>query len=203
MVIGQPAPGVCAVVDTVDEAMREQRPSHGRSTMPRAWLALCVTAVLVTTSMGWARVARTSLGTSALAALSWRFRHRKIPWDERLGARVRVILRHAGLTCGSLVIDETDHQRCTSANTRAHLDQRRDQASGGSVWGPSRRLLLVVTPTITLPVGLTFYQPAPALRAWDTQENALKKPGVPPQQRPPPPPPTPPSLPTHALALRL
>src|SRR4029077_19287479 len=96
MVLGKPAPFVRAFVDTVDEAIREQSPSHGMSTMPRAWLACCVTAVLVTHSMCWARVAHASLGTYARAALSWMFRHRTIPWDERLGASVRVILRHDG-----------------------------------------------------------------------------------------------------------
>ena len=94
MVIGKPAPFVRAFVDTVDEAIREQSPTHGMSTMQRAWLAFCVTAVLVTNSICWARFERASLGTYSLAALSWMFRHSKIPWDELLGASVRVILRH-------------------------------------------------------------------------------------------------------------
>jgi hypothetical protein len=36
---------------------------------------------LVTNSVCWARFARASLGTYALAALSWMFRHAKIPWE--------------------------------------------------------------------------------------------------------------------------
>jgi hypothetical protein len=203
MVSGQPAPCVRACVDTVDEAMREQSPSHGMSTRPRAWLACCVTAVLVPHAMGWARVARASLGTSARAALSWMLRHRKIPWDERLGARVCVLLRHAGLTCGRLVLDDTDHTRAQSANTLAPRYTLRDQERGGDVWGQSRLVRLVVTPTITLPVGCTFYPPAPELSAWHQPEPALKTPGVPPQQRPPPPPPQPPDRTNHALARRL
>ena len=47
MVIGKPAPFVSAFVDAVDEAIREQNPSDGMSTMQRAWLACCVTAVLI------------------------------------------------------------------------------------------------------------------------------------------------------------
>ena len=62
MVIGTPAPLVSAFVDAVDEAIGEQNPSAGMSTMPRAWLAFGVTAVLITNSMGWARCARASLG---------------------------------------------------------------------------------------------------------------------------------------------
>ena len=45
MLIGKPAPFVSAFVDAVDEAIREQSPSHGMSAMQRTWLAFCITAV--------------------------------------------------------------------------------------------------------------------------------------------------------------
>ena len=108
MLIGKPAPFVSAFVAAVDEAIRAHQPSCGMSAMQRAWLAFCVTAVLVTNSICWARFERASLGTYSLAALSWMFRHSKIPWDQLLVASVRVILRHHGLTSGSLVIDDTE-----------------------------------------------------------------------------------------------
>ena len=203
MVIGKPAPFVSAFVDAVDEAIREHSPRYGMSTMQRAWLAFCVTAVLITNAMCWARCERASLGTSSLAALSWMFRHSKIPWDELLVASVRVILRHYGLTCGSLVIDDTDNKRSKSAKTLAHLYKLRDKERGGDVWGQSLLFLLVVTPVITLPVGFPFYQPAPELSAWYKKDKALKKHGVPAKPRPPQPPPNPHSPTKQALALRL
>jgi hypothetical protein len=61
--MGTPAPVVSAVVDAVDHTSRAPRPRHGMSTRPRAGLAVGGTAVLVTNAMGWARVARASLGT--------------------------------------------------------------------------------------------------------------------------------------------
>jgi hypothetical protein len=70
MLIGQPALFVRAFVDAVDEAIRAQSPSRGLSTMQRTWLAFCVTAVLVTNSICWARFERASLGIYSLAALS-------------------------------------------------------------------------------------------------------------------------------------
>jgi hypothetical protein len=166
MVIAQPAPLVSACVEAGDQAIREQRSPHGMSALPRAWLACCVTAVLVSNSLGWARLARASLGTSALAAVSWRCRHRQMPWDALVGARGRVILRHEGLTCGRLVIDESDHQRSKYATPLAHLDTRRDQARGGDVWGQRLVCLLVVTPDLTRPVGFSCDPPAPELSAW-------------------------------------
>src|SRR5437667_9515809 len=179
MVLGKPAPFVSAFVAAVDEAIRAHQPSCGMSAMQRAWLAFCVTAVLVTNSICWARFERASLGTYSLAALSWMFRHSKIPWDHLLMARVRVILRHHGITSGSLVIDDTDNQRAKAAKALAHLYKLRDKESGGSIWGRSLVFRFFVTPKISIPVGFVFSQPAPELSAWYTKEKTLKKQDVP------------------------
>jgi hypothetical protein len=173
------------------------------SATQRAWLAFCVTAVLVTHSMCWARFERASLGTYSLAALSWMFRHSKIPWDHLLVASVRVILRHHGLISGSLVIDDTDNQRSKAAKALAHLYTLRDKESGGYIWGQSLVFLLLVTPKISIPVGFVFYPPAPELSAWYKKEKALKKHDVPPKQRPPPPAPQPQYPTKQQLALRV
>ena len=188
MIIGKPLPFIRAFVDAVDETIREHSPTQSMSAMQRTWLAFCLTATLVTNSICWARFERASLGAYSLAALSWMFRHSKIPWDHLLVMSVRVILRHYGLSQGSLVIDDTDHKRSKSAQTLAHLYKLRDKESGGYIWGQSLIFLVLVTPEITLPVGFAFYQPAPELSAWYKTENALKKQGVPKKQRPAKPP---------------
>ena len=141
MVIGQPAPFGRTVVAAVDDASRESHPSPPMSATQRAWLACCVTAVLVTNSMCWARFARASRGPYALAALSWMFRHRKMPWDTRRVARVRGIVRPHGITSGTRVIADTDNPCSQSAKARASRYTRRDQPSGGDLWGQRRVFL--------------------------------------------------------------
>jgi hypothetical protein len=203
MIIGKPAPFASAFVNAIDQAIREHHPSQGLSAMQRTWLAFCVTAVLVTNSICWARFERVSLGTYSLAALSWMFRHSKILWGHLLVASVRVILRHHGITSGSLVVDDTDNQRAKSAKALAYLYKLRDKHSGGSIWGQSLVLLVLVTPTITIPVGFVFSQPAPKLSAWYKKDKALKKLKVPKPQRPPKPAPNPLYPTTQQLALSL
>src|SRR5215813_8726455 len=203
MVIGKPAPFVSAFVDAVDAAIRTHQPHHALSVTQRTWLAFCITAVLVTNSICWARFERASLGAYAMAALSWMFRHSKIPWDHLLVASVRGILRHHGLTSGSLVIDDTDNPRSKSAKALAYLYKLRDKESGGYLWGQSLVFLLLVTPKISLPVGFAFYQPAPEFSAWYKKDKALKKQGVSTQQRPPKPPANPAYPTKQQLALRL
>jgi hypothetical protein len=203
MILGKPAPFVRAFVEAMDDAIREHHPRHAMSATQRVWLAFCVTAVLVTNSICWARFERASLGTYSLAALSWMFRHSKMPWDQLLVASVQVILRHHGITSGTLVIDDTDNPRSKSAKALAHLYKLRDKASGGYLWGQSLVFLLLVTPKISIPVGFVFYQPAPELSAWYKKEKALKKQGVPKNQRPPKPAPNPQYPSKEQLALRL
>jgi hypothetical protein len=118
-------------------------------------------------------------------------------------ASVRVILRHYGITSGSLVIDDTDNPRSKAAKALAHLDKRRDKDRGGYLWGQSLVCLLLVTPTISLPVGCAFSQPAPECSAWYKKEKTLKKQGVAKAQRPPKPPANPAYPTTQHLALRL
>src|ERR671918_2615594 len=205
MILAKPAPFVSAFIDAVDEAIRQNNPNHAMSVTQRTWLAFCVTAVLVTNSIGWARFERASLGTYAMAALSWMFRHSKIPWDHLLVASVRVILRHHGITSGSLVVDDTDNPRSKSAKALAYLYKLRDKESGGYLWGQSLVFLLLVTPKISLPVGVVFYQPAPELSAWYRREKARKKhKGKGPKaQRLPKPAPNPDYPTKQQLALRL
>ena len=101
-------------------------------------------------------------------------RHSKIPWDQLLVASVWVILRPHGITSGSLVVDDTDNPRSKSAKALAYLSKLRDKASGGYLWGQSLGFLVLVTPKISLPVGVGFSQPAPELSAWYKTNKALK-----------------------------
>jgi len=203
MVIGKPLPFIRAFVEAMDEAIAAHSPGQRMAALQRAWLSFCLTAILVTNSICWARFERASLGTYSLAAFSWMFRHSKIPWEHLLVASVRVILCQYGMTSGNLVIDDTDNQRSKSAKTLAHLYKLRDKESGGYLWGQSLVFLLLVTPKISLPVGVVFYQPAPELSTWYKTEKALKKQGVPKKQRPPKPAPNPQYPTKQQLALRL
>src|SRR5256712_11993740 len=195
MIIGKPAPFVRTFIDAVDQAIRQDHPDSGLSAMQRSWLAFCVTATLVTHSICWARCERASLGAYSLAALSWMFRPSTIPWDRLLVASVRVILRHHGITSGSLVIDDTDNARSKAAKKLAYLSKLRDKASGGYLWGHSLVFLFLVTPKISLPVGFVFYQPDPELSAWYRREKARQQQKAAPDPPAPPPPPPAPAAP--------
>ena len=203
MIIGKPLPFVSAFVDAIDAAIGEHSPGQGMSALQRAWLSFCLTAILLTNSICWARFERASLGTYSLAALAWMFRHAKIPWEHLLVASVRVVLEHHGITSGTLVIDDSDKKRSKSAKALAHLYKLRDKESGGYLWGQTLVFLVFVTAKLTIPIGFTFYKPAPELSAWYKQERARKQQGVAKSPRLPKPPPNPQYPTKQELALRL
>jgi hypothetical protein len=204
VLISQPLPFVKAFVEAIDEAIRAHHPfSPGLTTIQRSWLGLCLMGVLVTNSVCWARFERASLGRYSLAALSWMFRHAKLPWELLLQKSVQVVLRSHGITWGSLVVDDADKERSKRTHRLAHVHKLKDKASGGFVMGQTLVFLLLVTERITVPVGFVFYMPDPALSAWRKQDQALKKKGVPKRQRPPKPPRNEAYPTKQALALQL
>ncbi len=46
-------------------------------------------------------------------------------------------------------------------------------------------MLLLITDSVTIPVGFVFYKPDPVLSAWNKKDAELKKKGVPKKDRPP------------------
>ena len=204
VLMSQPLPFVKAFVEAIDEAIRAHHSSSpGLSTIQRSWLGLCLMGVLVTNSVCWARLERASLGRYSLAALSWMFRHAKLPWALLLQKSVQVVLSQHGITGGSLVVDDADKARSKNTHRLAYVHKLKDQASGGLLMGQPLVFLLLVTERITVPVGFAFHVPDPALSAWRKQDKTLKKQGVPRRRRPAKPPRNEAYPTKQALALRL
>ena len=187
MFIKTPLPVVQEFVAELHAALETYQPGAGLSRLQRYWLSVGLMGILVSNSVCWARFERASLGHYSLAALSWMFRHSKIPWECRLPMSVTVMLRQYGITHGSVAVDDSDKKRgkVTKRIFKAH--QLKEKTSGGSINGQSIVLLLLVTPMVTLPVGFAFDLPDPALTAWKTEDERLKKQGVSPKNRPPKP----------------
>jgi hypothetical protein len=66
-----------------------------------------------------------------------------------------------------------------------------DKKTGGYFNGQCLMFLLLVTDTVTLPVGVRFYRPDPKYQAWDKENKRLKKAGIKAAKRPKAPKPDP------------
>ena len=114
-----------------------------------------------------------------MAALSWMFDTARFPgntsWWPVCGSSCSTIEHHVG----TLVIDDTDNPRSKSAKALAYLYKLRDKESGGYLWGQSLVFLVLVTPKISMPVGVVFYRPPLRSVHGMKQDKSLKKQGVP------------------------
>ena len=152
--------------------------------LQRFRLGFCLTGMLLTNSACWAKFERASLGKYKIAALSWMFREAKVAWHYLLLASVSLVFEQHGITEGELVLDKSDraHSKRTKRIHKTH--KQKHKASGGYVNRQTVVLLLLVTQSVTLPVGFTFYMPDPALTAWTKKDKRLKKQGMTKKDRP-------------------
>lgn len=171
-------------VDDLEQGLQQLKPTICFSPKQKYWLGFCLQGILVTDSVCWVRMERASLGRYSDGMMSWYFRRPGECWEWMLQISVGVILQTYGITEGILGLDDTDRPRSKSTTHLYQIHAFKDKASGGTRKGQCLVVLLLVTPTVTVPVGVEFYMPDPAITAWRKTEKRLKARGVPAAERP-------------------
>ena len=166
-------------------------------------VGFCLTGILLTGTLCWAAYERMGLSAYRLGALSWMFRNSKLPWPCLLHASFSLLRRIYNLKSGILVLDDSDHRRAKNTSRIYGTHKIFDKKSGGYYNGQCLMFLLLVTDTVTVPVGMRFYRPDPHYHAWEKEDKRLAKAGVKAAKRPKAPAPDPdyPSKSEIALAL--
>lgn len=184
MWLSEPLPFIKDFIVQLDEGLQVHHPNRRLSRIQRGWLGFCLMGIILTNSICWARFERISLGRYKIAALSWMFRHAKLPWAGMLQVGVGLILKQYGITEGILATDDSDHQRSKRTPRLFRTHKIKDKGSGGYINGQNIVLLILVTPKVSLPVGFEIYQPDPAKQAWQKADKKLKQQGIAKKQRP-------------------
>jgi hypothetical protein len=184
MLMSEPAQITKTFVTDLDAALEKLKPNAKLTQIQGHWLGLCLTGILLTNGLCWAKFQRACLGAYKVAALSWMFRDAKIAWDYLLMASVAMVLGRHGITEGVLVLDESDRARSKRTKRLYKAHKQKHKLSGGYVNGQTIVLLLLVTESVTFAVGFAFYMPDPALTAWTKEDKRLKKEGMAKNDRP-------------------
>lgn len=188
MIMPECKPFIKQFLKDVSNEMEKIDKNFKLSAIQIAWLAFCITGILVTGTFCWAKFERYSLGRYSIAALSWMFRKSNIVWSWLFSSAVLVILKKYDIKKGHLLIDDSDHQRSKSTNSIAHVHKIFDKKTAGYFMGQNIVFLLFVSETITIPVGFKFYKPDPKKQAWNKEDERLRSQHVPKSKRPPQPP---------------
>lgn len=181
-------PFIKEFVEQLDQAIQEFKPSHTLSKAQKYWLSFCLTGMLLTNTLCWEAFERASLGQYKQAALSWMFRHSKLPWQLLLQLSITLILKTHGIKEGVLSIDDTERKRAKNTKRIEKAHKLYDKKTGGYINGQELVVLYLITETVSIPVGFEFYQPDPVQTEWRKQDEILRKKGVKKTERPSQPP---------------
>jgi hypothetical protein len=184
MLLKEPLAFAVEFIRSVNKHIESEQSSKKISKLQCYWLAFCISAIIITNSVCWARFEKISIGKCKLSSLSWMFRRGKICWERLLFAGIKVILEKYEITKGVLVLDDSDRPRSKNTTHLAHVHKQKDKKTNGYVMGQNLVFLLLVTPKVTIPVGFSFYQPDPTKKAWRIEDTRLKKLGVKKKNRP-------------------
>jgi hypothetical protein len=188
MLISEPLPFVRAYLEALDTQLRAcSSAQRGLTRLQRHWLGFCLMGMMITESLCWARFERASAGRYSAWALTWRFRHAKLPWKWRLRVSVMVVLQHYGISQGVLIIDDVTNPRAKVTARIGYAHKSKHPGSGGFVNGQNLVVLLLVTERVSIPIDFRFYQPDPVAQQWRREDRRLRRQGLPKRQRPQPP----------------
>ena len=119
LIFAKPWPFISEFIEQLGQGLQESSPKRKLSRGQRWWLSFCLMGIMLSSQVCWAEFERTDL--DRLAALSWMFRHSKLPWSLLLQVSITIILRHYGISEGELAGDDTE-------NKRAKLTKQIDKA---------------------------------------------------------------------------
>lgn len=157
------------------------------SKLQQAWLGFCLTGLLLTNQLCWRAFERSGLGTYRTAQLSWMFRHSPVPWNALLHASSALLLRISKAAWGIISVDDSDHQRSKNTTRIYKAHKIYDKKTGGYFNGQCLVLILLITDTITIPIGFSFYRPDPKMQAWRKEDEKQKAAKIKKADRPAPP----------------
>ncbi len=175
---------VTTFIDELNNSLKKLNPSAKLTHRQRINLSVLIVGIVVTETLCWAMFERRSLGLFKSTGLSWIFKKAKISWQLMLQASLINIVTHYNVRLGSLMLDDTGKKRAKKTSRIPGAHKIKDKASGGYINGQQLIFLVLVTDTITVPVGFRFYVPDPKLSAWRKQNKKLKDQSVAKRLRP-------------------
>lgn len=184
MYIDNPLPFIESFIKEIDTELHIKGKQFWLSKIQKKWLGFCLMSIIVINSINWYGFERISLKAFTISGLSWMFRHSKISWELLLKSAVRVIVKFYNIKYGVIAIDDSDNERSKNAKFIYKLHKIKDKKTGGYVLGQTLVVLLLISESVTIPIGFKFYAPDPEIQKWDKEDKKLKKAGIIKRNRP-------------------
>jgi len=184
MFIDKPLPFIEEFINEIDVELRCEGKEFGLSQIQKKWLGFCLLCIIVLNSINWAGFERISLESFTESGLSWMYRNSKITWEILLKSAVRVVVKFYKIKSGVIVIDDSDNARSKNAKLIYKIHKIKDKKTGGYVMGQTLVMLILVSESVTIPIGFKFYAPDSGIQKWEKEDAKLKKAGIIKRERP-------------------
>ena len=182
-----PLPLVTSFLDQLSDSLKSITPNARLTQCQKYGLSIILIGLIITETLNWAAFARRSLNQAKPSRLRWIFYCSKIPWQRLLQASIKNIIKHYGITHGTIAFDDSDKKRSKKTSCIKGAHKVKDKATGGYFNGQELVFMVLITDLVTFPIGFQFYVPDPALSAWRKEDKKLKRQGKAEKQRPKPP----------------
>lgn len=147
-------------------------------------LAIMLSVILICNRVCWSDVELTTLGKQTSKSTWWFANKSNIPWSKLFLASVQMMLKSYGIREGVIAIDETDNPRSKNTPFIGYAHKYFEKKSGGYKNGQEIVFLVLITSTITIPVGFEFYEPDKGISEWKKADKKLKEASIPKKDRP-------------------
>jgi len=128
-------------------------------------------------TLNWVAFGRQTLNQAKPSRLRWIFYCAKIPWKRLLQASIKNIIKHYGITHGTIAFDDSDKKRSKKTACIKGAHKVKGKATGGYFNGQELVFMVLITDLVTFPIGFQFYVPDPALSAWRKEDKKRKRQG--------------------------
>lgn len=99
---------VTSFLDQLSDSLKSIPPNAHLTQCQKYGLSIIIIGLIITETLNWAAFARRSLNQAKLSRLRWIFYCSKIPWQRLLQASIKNIIKHYGITHGTIAFDDSD-----------------------------------------------------------------------------------------------
>lgn len=175
---------VTSFLEQLNDSLKSISPDARLTRLQKSGLSIILIGLIITQTLNWAAFSRRSLNKAKPSRLRWIFYCSTIPWQLLLQASIKNIIKHYGITNGTIAFDDTDKKRTKRTSCIPNAHKVKDKATGGYFNGQELVFMVLITDLVTFPIGFQFYVPDPVLSAWRKKDKKLKRQGIATKERP-------------------
>ena len=147
-------------------------------------MSIILSVIMIYNRICWTDVETATIGKHKAKSTWWFIYKSGIPFNKLFLASTQMLLKLYGIKEGVLGIDETDNPRSKQTSFIHKAHKYFEKKSGGYKNGQEIVVLVLITSTITIPVGFAFYEPDKAISDWRKENKRQIKQNVPKSDRP-------------------